>query len=203
MERKNKCSGDGKCFSLENKHDVIFPFDSTRCEFKCKPKPCEICGILLPEYIYNCKNRKGVNCDINPDLFNNNNLSTTKLSLNDFTIRMNKLSIKERIERYNSLCSESTHSYYDKLYMLNFMEDSEEYKWLEAEGYIDHTVSTKEKFYEYLPKKLHSYYKWININGNPYYEDNVKYFKMIFHKFFEKWIHIILGDKDGEYIRRL
>jgi hypothetical protein len=202
MNKEISCEGDGKCFSIEN-NCTIFPDTKTSCKFKCIPKPCEICGDLIPEYVYICKKRKCVNCDINPDLFNNNNLSTTKLSLNEFTQRMNKLPLHERIERFNSLSSESTHPKWNKLYMLNFMEDSDEYKWLDVGGYINHKVTSEEKFFEYLPKKLHSYYNWLNLNGDPYIPNEYHYPKMLIHKFFEKWVHIILSNKDGEHIRSI
>jgi hypothetical protein len=195
-----KCVGDGKCFSIDGNNE-IFPCIKTDCKFQCKPFSCIICGKLLPEFIYNLKGKKCINCDINPDAFNNDNLSTTKLSLDDFIKRMNELPLNERINRFNTLSSSSDHPNFDRLFMLNVIEDSDEYKWLEAEGYIDHKVVLKEKFYEYLPKQLHSYYEFINGGGNPYSEQ--QYVNMLVHKFYEKWVHIILNNKDDGYIHKL
>lgn len=198
MDKQNICEGDGKCFSIEGNIE-IFPTTKTTCSFKCQSFACEVCGTLLPEY--NCINKKCISCSMSPDLFNNNNLSTTKLSLSEFMKRMNELPIQDRLDRFNSLSSESDHKNWDKLYMLNLVEESDEYKWLKACGYINYQVVLKEQFFEYLPKKLHSYYKWLNAAGDPNVPSKYHYPKMLIHKFFEKWVHIILSNKDGEYIR--
>lgn len=55
----NKCTGDGSCF-----YQTDDRYDRVECQYNCVLKPCPLCGLMGPQWLYYCHHLRCPQCSI-------------------------------------------------------------------------------------------------------------------------------------------